>query len=500
MVPGVRVVLLAICLASLAPLLAGARAPHDVDVQIQLGDLLYASGRYRESLEAYQRADRLGEGPSRIRAKMGLIRSALRIAEFDLATEHARLLQKLAPDNDDATALRGDAAWAAGHFDEAEAMAKDVLGRLPGHARARLGLARSLAGRNQLQAAFGEAQAALASAPSDPEVHLLLGSLNQRLRRVPEAIASYTNYINLLPNKDRGTMAVWARSEIRLLQSYGNRIPLQIDPRSAGRVHEIPFRLDRGKVIVSGRANGRPVQFTVDTGAEHTVLTVKTAERVGVKPIVTTLSAGVGEVGLRGLQVGRLDSLEVGTFKVDNVRCMVKNPPLTGLPTAETEAFSPLALGLSAELDYAARTLKIGESIPVVPADVELPLRVNRLATIRGVVNDDRQTNFVVDTGGEVLSISTSTARTLLPPPRPIRIRLKVYGTSGWDTEAYLLPGVDLEFDEIRFQDASVVVLDLRAPSVLLGYQIGGIIGHTVLSKYRVAFDLERSVLRLKRL
>ncbi|RPJ80223.1 MAG: tetratricopeptide repeat protein, partial [Acidobacteria bacterium] len=390
MVPGVRVVLLAISLTSLAPLLAGARAggSHDIDVQIQLGDLLYAGGRYRESLEAYQRADALADGPSKTRAKMGVIRSALRLAEFDLATEHARLLQKLAPDDEDATAVRGDAAWAAGHFDEAEAMARAVLDHVPDHARARLGLARSLAGRNQLQAAFDEAQVALAAAPSDPEVHFLLGTLNQRLRRVPEAIASYTNYINLLPNKDHGTMSVWAQSEIRLLQSYGNRVPLEIDPAAAGKVHEIPFRLDRGKVIVPGRANGRPVQFTVDTGAEHTVLTVKTAERVGIRPIVTTLSAGVGEVGLRGLQVGRLDSLEIGTFKVRNVRCMVKNPPLTGLPTSETEAFSPLALGLSAELDYAARTLKIGESIPVAPADVELPLRVNRLATVRGIVND----------------------------------------------------------------------------------------------------------------
>jgi len=45
-----------------------------------------------------------------------------------------------------------------------------------------------------------------------------------------------------------------------------------------------------------------------------------------------------------------------------------------------------------------------------------------------------------------------------------------------------------------------VVVLDLDAPSLLLGYQLGGIVGHAFLSKYRVDIDLERSVLRLKRL
>jgi len=273
-----------------------------------------------------------------------------------------------------------------------------------------------------------------------------------------------------------------------------------MDASSAGKVHTIPFRLQNGKVLVKGRVNGKDVEFTLDTGAEHTILSMRTADRVGVRPIVTTLSAGVGEVGLRGLQVSYLETLEIGTLKVRNVRCMIKNPPLGGMPTAETEAFSPLALGLSAEVDYARRILTIADSLSDEPADVELPLRMNRLATVRGVVNDDRHTNFVVDTGGEVLSISAATARMLLAPPKPVRIRLRVYGTSGWDPEAYLLPGVHLTFDEaLRFRDASIVVLDLRAPSVLLGYQIGGIIGHTVLSKYRVAFDLERSVLRLTR-
>jgi hypothetical protein len=34
-------------------------------------------------------------------------------------------------------------------------------------------------------------------------------------------------------------------------------------------------------------------------------------------------------------------------------------------------------------------------------------------------------------------------------------------------------------------------------PSALLGYQVGGIVGHRFLSRYRVGIDLERSVLRL---
>jgi len=45
-----------------------------------------------------------------------------------------------------------------------------------------------------------------------------------------------------------------------------------------------------------------------------------------------------------------------------------------------------------------------------------------------------------------------------------------------------------------------VVVLNLHRPSALLGFHIGGIIGHEFLSDYRVTLDLNRSVMKLRRL
>ena len=109
--------------------------------------------------------------------------------------------------------------------------------------------------------------------------------------------------------------------------------------------------------------------------------------------------------------------------------------------------------------------------------------------------------NFVVDTGGEVISISTATASALTALGRPApdrKIALKVFGSSGWDKDAFLLPGVDLTFDTIKYTNFPVVVLNLNTPSALLGFQLGGIVGHRFLSKYRVGIDLEHSVLRLK--
>ena len=305
--------------------------------------------------------------------------------------------------------------------------------------------------------------------------------------------------MNLLPNKDHSEKADWSRAEIRFLRSFGQRVPFETDPGADDRVYTVDFRLVNEKVVVRAKVNDASAQdFVVDTGSENTVITRNTAQRLGVTPVTYTLSAGVGRVGLRGLQLARIDSLELGSLKVRNVPVLIKNPPLRDIPVKETESLSPLALGYSMIIDYRTHKLTFGKHLPDEPADFQLPLRLYRLATVRGTVDRDHQANFVVDTGGEVISISQATASALQHPFPGRKIALKVYGTSGWDEDAFLMPGVDLSFDAIQYKNFPVVVLNLEAPSALLGFQLGGIVGHKFLSKYRVGIDLEHSVLRLK--
>jgi hypothetical protein len=175
---------------------------------------------------------------------------------------------------------------------------------------------------------------------------------------------------------------------------------------------------------------------------------------------------------------------------------LIKAPALRGIPKRETESFSPLALGLSMTIDYATRKLTMGHKLPEEGSGFSLPMRHHRLAMVRGLINETHPAYFVIDTGGEVISISTATAEALNAQPSR-KIALKVYGTSGWDREAFLLPGVNIKFNDIAYPNFSVVVLNLRAPSVLLGFEVGGIVGHRFLSPYRVSLDLERSQLRM---
>jgi tetratricopeptide (TPR) repeat protein len=473
------------------------------EIQLQIGSMLFGEGRYQESLDAYRNAVKTAP-PDRMRlARSGVILSSLRIADFESARMEAEQLIRESPRAPETLALYGDALWASGLFLQAEDKYQDALTTTPELARGLHGLARSLAARGQLEQAMVKAQAALRLAPRDLEIHHTVGTIYERTHKFEEAAAAYTNYVNLLPNKDTSYKASWSRAEIRFLRSFGDRVPFEADPATDDKVFSVPFKLVNDKVVLRARVNGaREQDFVVDTGSEQTVITRPTAQRLGVLPITQALSAGVGDVGLRGLQLARIDSLEIGDLKLRNIPCLIKNPPLAvrDLPTRETESLSPLALGYSMTIDYKTKMITFGKHIPAEPADYELPLRLYRLATVQGTIDGSRQATFIVDTGGEVISISQASAAALGKREAGRKIQLRVYGSSGWDTEAFLLPGVTLAFDAgIQYRNYSVIVLNLDTPSALLGFQVGGIVGHRFLSNYRVIIDLERSMLRLKK-
>ncbi len=499
MTRSVRFATIAAALVIGSSLALRADVNSDAELQLQLGDLLFEETRYPEALRAFDRAMQATDRALSVRARKGKVRTALRIAEFPLAFREAGTLKAQSGGDADAVTLYGDALWAMGLFDDADGTYREALALAPESGRARFGVARSLAARNELSNALDQALSASSASPRDGEIHALMGDIYERLNRFGEAAGAYTNYINLLPNKDRSEKAAWSRAQVEFLTSFEGRVPVDIDQEDLTMLHTLPFKLVKDKIIVQGRVNGgRPQDFVLDTGSEETVLSRETAQRERIRPVTYTLSAGVGEVGLRGLQLASARVIEFGTLQVRNLPVLIKNPALRGIPKREGESFSPLSLGMSMTIDYQKRLLTIGRNIPEGKPDYRLPMRVHRLAMVRGMLNSNQPTYFVVDTGGEVISISAETAQGLPPSPHR-KIPLKVWGTSGWDRDAFLMPGVDLDFGRIAFRNFPLVVLNLRAPSMLLGFQLGGIVGHRFLAPYRVSMDLERSELRLEK-
>ena len=210
------------------------------------------------------------------------------------------------------------------------------------------------------------------------------------MHKYEEAAGAYSNYVNLLPNKDHSEKADWSRAEIRFLRSFGQRVPFETDPGTDDQLYTVDFRLVNEKVVVRAKVNDASAQdFVVDTGSENTVITRRRRSGSASRRSPTRSAPASAAIGLRGLQLARIDSLELGSLKLRNVPCLIKNPPLRDIPVKETESLSPLALGYSMIIDYKTHKLTFGKHLPEEPKDFELPLRLHRLATVRGTVDGD---------------------------------------------------------------------------------------------------------------
>ena len=326
----------------------------------------------------------------KLRARMGVVKTALLVGEFEEAQREAASLREDSPRNPEAMAIHADALWSAGLFDESEREFNEALASRRRCRAAATAWPRRWRRARSSRRRWTRCRRRCVPSPRDGELHHTAGTILERMQRYDQAAAAYTNYVNLLPNKDRSDKALWSKAQIRFLQAFKDRTANALDDDSAGRLHTVDFKLVQDKVIVKGSVNGgRWTDFVLDTGSEQTTISRQVAQSGGVAPITYTLSAGVGEVGLRGLQLARLDTFEVGTLKVHDVPVLIKNPALRGIPKREMESFSPMALGLSMTIDYATRKLTIGESLPEEPADIRLPMRMHRLAMVRGLINAD---------------------------------------------------------------------------------------------------------------
>ena len=196
-----RILLFGGALVGAALVAAGVRAQSGAspDVQVQLGDLFLADGRYVDAQDAYRRAVDAGDASISVRAGAGLVLALLRTGEFQRAYDASSRLAERHPSNSAIMAVRGDALWSIGRFEDAESSYDAALATDERQSRARHGRARSLAARNRLTEALADAEQALALNPRDAEFHHTVASIHERMRHYEEASRALASYVDLLP-------------------------------------------------------------------------------------------------------------------------------------------------------------------------------------------------------------------------------------------------------------------------------------------------------------
>ena len=467
--------------------------------QLRAGDALLSGLRYEEAIALYQRARSSADADIRVRAGTGIARALLRMGQFAAAEREGAAIEARDPGRAAAMAIHGDTLWALGRFTDAESRYAAARQIDPDDPIALHGLGRARAALSRPGEALDLVLAARSRDPREPSYLYTLATIHEARYDYAAAAAALAEYQQMLPPPEQSHLTRWARTQEEFLRDFGRRTPFEMVSRD--EVYTLPLRFDGSRVLVDGSVNGRTaVAFALDTGTDQTILTPALATRAGVSALARLQTAGVGAmgVGFRDLELARIDELQIGDFRMRNVTAVIKSPALMGLPRPEGAGFSPLALGFSMVIDYGRRQLTMARSLPAAQYAARVPLRMQRLPIVEGTINGRVRAGFAIDTAGDENAISRSVAVQLDVNPDVRLVGARVYGSAGWDPSAFLLPFVNVAFAPNVQTDRSILVLNLDAPSGLLGFELGGIIGHEFLKNYVVAIDLVRGEVGLR--
>jgi hypothetical protein len=385
----------------------------------------------------------------------------------------------------------GERHFGAGLFEPAERAFRDALAHDAQWASAHRGLARTLLARHELAQARSEAEVAVQLSPEWPEAHLTLATVADHAGDSPRAADALERFLELAPVGDQGIRRTRALARRAVLRAIGTGAMHVIDDH---KISTTRVEIVQDKVILKASINGGvPIDVVLDTGAEYLVVSERTVQRAGLQRV---RGGGTNP----SLEMTVVDTLDIGGTTVRRVPALIRRESLRVVANRGGDAFSPLSVGLSMIIDYARSELILGQRLPFEPADVELPLYVLGLPVVMGTSGAD-PVSFVLDTGSEITAASTATIERATVPAEARRIPMRLFDT--WGTrqrDAVLLtPGIDLTFGAIQLKEYPVVVRSWPDVHAIHGFEMGGILGHNFLRRYRVTIDLARRVVRLKR-
>ncbi|MCX7591220.1 MAG: aspartyl protease family protein [Kiritimatiellae bacterium] len=256
---------------------------------------------------------------------------------------------------------------------------------------------------------------------------------------------------------------------------------------------EIPVEIVGRVVFVSATINGQgPFTLILDTGATETIITPRTAERLGLR--------AVGPGG--GQKSAWVDSLVVGNAVVGRLPVIVFDPP-QALPLRIDKGMNYHGLlgytflsRFVTRVDFGTRRVRFEPlaGSPPIPEQsdakerhrIHLELR-DRLLHVQAKVNGGGPLMLVVDTGSAETVLSTIAAR---------RVGLVTVPLSGY-ANVQFCPGAAIGVGTATVEKVPLIVMD--AGGIAMAPGADGILGYTFLSEFVVTINYRDRVLTLER-
>src|SRR5688572_9301143 len=492
-----------------AATLSDKKALNRAEKALRDGDFELAEKTFREILNKNLQDQQ---------ARLGLSFTLLKQRRLQEAYDQAARVILANPLSARGHALLGHAILASGNFRESVEEFRTAISFNEADPLAVAGLAMVDFYENRLEPCLRGLRRAVSMSPDEPDFVFSLGQAAARGEFYKEAADAYERFLIIAPKTDSDRRAR-IRGLIDFLRYLGRQGSLYVPAGRDSTV--ISFQSSDSRPILTVRVNGQkePLRFVLDTGSGMSVISLETAQRLGIRPVARGgLARAVGGGGKFEIVYGFLESLELGDVKVENVPVYIRH-----FYDDKTKVDGYLGLSMISKfvtaVDYGQRSftlvrqrqsgsLDLVQPTPAdLPADaagskaVEIPLRTTSSGFLSGEVylsGIDKPFNFIIDTGASisVLSEKLGALEELSNFRTPHRMR--VFGAAGVaeDVKTMLLPSVML--GSFTREQVNVAILDLESVNETSGFIQDGILGGNFLRHFRVAFDFRRGVIRLE--
>lgn len=449
-------------------------------------------------------------------ARLSLSFALLKQRRLQEAYDHAARVLLTKPTSAKAHALLGQAILGSGDFRDSVEEFRTALAMDDDEPLAVAGLAMVDFYENRLADCVRGLRRAVNLDPNEPDYIFSLGQAAARYEMFKEAADSYERFLAIAHKTDADRRAR-IRGLIGFLRYLGKQGQLYV---STGReMTTVSFDSIDGRPILKVRINGEkePLRFVLDTGSGMSVISEKTASRLGLRPISRGgMARAVGGVGKFEIVYGFLSSLEVGEVRVDNVPVYIRHFYDDRVPVDGYLGLSVITRFYTA-VDYGDRTFKLvksrssdnldqlqksaGKVPPVATEFVEIPVRTTSSGFLSGEVKlegIEKPQNFIIDTGASISVVSEKLAALEELAEFMTPHRMRVFGAAGVteDVKTMLLPRVML--GTLIREQVSAAILDLESVNETTGFTQAGILGSNFLRHFRVSFDFRRGVIRLE--
>ena len=476
-------------------------------------------GDYPEAEKIFR--DLLGKDAKDTEARLGLSFALLKQRNLQDAYDHAARVILTNPLSARAHALLGSAILGAGEFGLSVEEFKTALTLDQNEALAVAGLAMVDFYENRLASAIPALRKAVNMDPDEPDFIFSLGQACARSEKYREAADAYERFLMVAPKTDTDRRAR-ILGLIDFLRYLGRQGALYVP---SGDRASVPFDASDNRPILLVRVNGlkEPLRFVLDTGSGMSVISDQTAKRLGIKSVAKGGQArAVGGGGKFEIVYGFLNSIELGTVKVENVPVYIRKFYDVHIPVDGYLGLSVVQKFLTS-LDYGTRLMSLVRQnqtefidtwtvrrpegyqglAPVLPNDlaVEVPLRTTSSGFLSGEVGlegFEKNVNFIIDTAASITVVAEKFSQeeqffSLLQPSR-----MRVFGAAGVTEDVKLLQLPKLSLGLSKLEKINAAVLDMEPVNETAGFKQSGILGGNFLRHFRIYFDFARGAMRLE--